>query len=229
MIRIGLGAPGYPERMRIGELARQAGVSVATIKYYIREGMLPAGERIGPNQVRYAESHVRRLKLIRAMLEVGGMSIAQARDVLIEVDAPHGSVHGMLGVAQAAVSRSTAVTDGDEHWRSAEVEVADLVQRHGWAVKADKSNPGWSMLVQIVATYHALGQGELLGLLDRYADAAAELADAELEVVAHLPTTDGKIEGVVLGTVLGDAAMAALRRIAQEDASQRISEQPHSA
>src|SRR5689334_13167633 len=91
--------------MRIGELATRAGVSVPTIKYYVRAGMLPAGERMGPNQVRYAESHVRRLQLIRAMLEVGGMSIAAAREVLAEVDAPGGTVHDILGAAQAAVSR----------------------------------------------------------------------------------------------------------------------------
>ena len=36
--------------MRVAELSRRTDVSVASIKYYLREGLLPAGERTGPNQ-----------------------------------------------------------------------------------------------------------------------------------------------------------------------------------
>jgi DNA-binding transcriptional MerR regulator len=210
--------------MRIGELARRAGVPVPTIKYYTREGMLPPGERISANQVLYTESHVRRLTLIRAMLEVGGMSIASAREVLSQVDAPDTNEHTVLGLTQAAVGRSSSgEADTSLAQWLAEREVTALCQRHNWEIKPE--NPGWQMLVHLVATYRALGHGELLELLDRYAEAANELAAAELSVVGAMPTIDSKIEGVVLGTVLGDAALSALRRIAQEDASRRLEEQ----
>lgn len=207
--------------MRIGELARSTGVSVATVKYYAREGLLPSGERTSPNQVRYSEAHVHRLKLIRAMLEVGGLSIAAVREVLGEVDSPHRTVHGMLGVAQSAVTRAVADPNPEGDWAGAERAVGELVRRHGWAVKPE--NPGWKALVQIVVTYRDLGRGDLLTLLDEYAAVAGRLAGAELAALARVPSTDGKVEGVVLGTLLGDAAMSALRRIAQEDASGRVS------
>ncbi|MCJ0868759.1 MerR family transcriptional regulator [Streptomyces sp. AP-93] len=207
--------------MRIGELARSTGVSVATVKYYTREGLLPSGERTSPNQVSYSEGHAHRLRLIRAMLEVGGLSIAAVREVLGEVDSPHRTVHGMLGVAQSAVSRAVAEPSPEDDWAGAERAVEDLVRRHGWVVKP--ANPGWKALVQIVVTYRDLDRGDLLALLDAYAAAAGPLADAELAVLARVPSTDGKVEGVVLGTLLGDAAMSALRRIAQEDASGRMS------
>lgn len=205
--------------MRIGELARRTGVPAPTIKYYTREGLLPPGDRTGPNQAWYGEPHIRRLRLIRAMLDVGGLSVAAAREVLREVDAPGRTVHGMLGAAQSALS-PTPMRLGepeDGAWERAEREVDALVRRRGWTVQPE--NPGRRALVRIVAAYRDLGQHELLGLLDRYADAAGELAAAELELVARSPSTDAKIEGAVLGTVLGDAAMAALRRMAQEDAS----------
>lgn len=206
--------------MRIGELARRTGVPVPTIKYYTREGLLPPGERTSPNQVRYADSHVRRLKLIRAMLEVGGMSIATVGEVLAQVDAPKRTVHGMLGIAQSAVSRTAVERGTPEDLERAERDAADLVRRHGWAVKP--GNPGWAALVQLIATYRDLDRGDLLTLLDEYAAAAGRLAEAELATVAQVPTVDAKVEAVVLGTVLGDAAMSALRRIAQEDASSRL-------
>jgi len=205
-------------------------VPVSAIKYYTREGMLPAGERTSPNQVAYSDEHVRRLRLIRAMLEVGGMSVAGAREVLAVVDMPGAGVNEMFGRAQEAlgrpVERRSADSSSVEDRQLAEREVDELLKRHGWHDESlsraqDQSSAG---LAQVVAAYRALGQNELLTLLDSYADAAARLAAAELDVIAALPTTDSKVEGVVLGTVLGDAAMAALRRIAQKDTSQRLLE-----
>ena len=74
--------------MRMGQLSSETGVAVATIKYYLREGLLPAGELSPPNQARYDESHVRRLALIRSLLEVGGLSIADVGAVLAVIDDP---------------------------------------------------------------------------------------------------------------------------------------------
>src|SRR5260370_21316392 len=89
--------------MRIGELSRRAGLSVPTIKYYLREGMVQPGVRTGPNQAQYAEIHVRRLRLIRVLTDVGGLSVAGARDVLANLDSPALSVFEMLGKVQRAL------------------------------------------------------------------------------------------------------------------------------
>src|SRR2546430_1153453 len=37
--------------MRMGELSRRSGVSVPTIKYYLREGLLPAGNPLGLDEL----------------------------------------------------------------------------------------------------------------------------------------------------------------------------------
>ncbi len=42
--------------MRVAELSRRSGVSVASIKYYLREGLLPPGELTSPNQAHYGEA-----------------------------------------------------------------------------------------------------------------------------------------------------------------------------
>ena len=54
--------------MRMAELSHQTTVPVPTIKYYQREGLLPAGERTSPNQVRYDERHARRQRRLREAL-----------------------------------------------------------------------------------------------------------------------------------------------------------------
>ncbi|NBH07914.1 MerR family transcriptional regulator, partial [Amycolatopsis sp. SID8362] len=73
--------------MRMAELSAETGVPVATVKYYLREGLLPAGRRVGPNQAQYTPEHVKRLRLVCALREIGGLSLAEVADVLGVLDA----------------------------------------------------------------------------------------------------------------------------------------------
>ena len=94
-----------PRTVRISELAARSGVPVATIKYYLREELLPPGSLTSATQASYNESHLERLRLIRALIGPAGLSIAQTRRVLQSVDSPPESVHELLGVAAEAVTR----------------------------------------------------------------------------------------------------------------------------
>ena len=51
--------------MKIGELAVATGTQIETIRYYEREGLLPAPERSGGNFRLYASAHAERLSFIR--------------------------------------------------------------------------------------------------------------------------------------------------------------------
>jgi len=51
--------------MKIGELARAAGTTVETVRYYEKEGLLPAPERGMNNYRSYGQAHCERLRLIR--------------------------------------------------------------------------------------------------------------------------------------------------------------------
>lgn len=207
--------------MRIGELSRRTGVPVPTIKYYLREGLLPGGELTSPNQAQYGESHVHRLKLVRAMVEVGKLSVAATRDVLNAIDEPGNSLHSVLGIAQAAVTPEVTVSD-PAAWEQAEQLVEELIVRQGWEVKP--GNPARQALAQLVVTFRDLRQDDLVGLLDDYAVAAGRLSVAELALIGRREGLDSKVEGAVLGTVLGDALIGAMRRLAQADASHRAFE-----
>ena len=122
--------------MRVGELSRRSGVSVASIKYYLREGLLPPGERTGPNQAAYDENHVRRLRMVRALIDVGGLSVAATRSVLAAVDDPEVPLYEALGRAQATVMPGHAhdADPDDEARAGAEQAMADLVAERGWHV-----------------------------------------------------------------------------------------------
>src|SRR5688572_2853709 len=58
------GAVAMTDRWRIDDLARETGLTVDTIRYYQREGLLPPAEREGRHRI-YGPQHVRRLGRIR--------------------------------------------------------------------------------------------------------------------------------------------------------------------
>jgi DNA-binding transcriptional MerR regulator len=207
--------------MRIGELSRRSGVSVPTIKYYLREGLVAAGERTGPNQARYDEAHLRRLKLIRALVDIGGLSIAATRDVLASIDSPGKTLHETMGKAHEAVTPVFPREVGDEARGKAEQQVLALVSRRGWEVKQE--HPAWRLLVQVVATLDELGQVDLTARLEQYAAAVEQLAEVEVSCVLGRSDVESVLEGVVLGTVLGDGLLAAIRRLAHAEVSARLS------
>ncbi len=205
--------------MRIAELSRRSGTSIPSIKFYLREGLLPAGAATGRNQAEYGDGHLFRLRLIRALIDVGGLSIAAARDVLEAVDSPELPPHFLLGVAHSSLTRPRRRDAEDPLWKAAREEVVALVRRRGWYT--DEDCPDFDHAADAVAAFRALGQDDLLDCLETYADAAELVAAREVDTVIARGEPGRMVEGVVTGTILGEAVLNALRRLAQQDASAR--------
>lgn len=203
--------------MRVSELSRTSGVPLPTIKYYLREGLLHRGETTSPNQARYDGSHVRRLRLIRALLEIGALPVATVRDVLDAVDDPELSVHSMLGRATHPLTSVPAGDEDDPDVATAIAEVDELVRRAGWHVSPDA--PARRAAASVMVRMRALGQDHFADQLDDYARAAERIAEADLRPLASMTGREEVAEAALVGTVLGDALVSALRRMAQESFS----------
>ena len=197
--------------MRISELSRATAVPVATVKYYLREQLLHEGARTSATQARYDESHVVRLNLIRALVGPGGLSIARAHEVLDAIDHPPDSVHDLLGVAAAAVSRPARRRDHER--------VHVLMRQWGWTVD-DKDCTTHDELADALDGLDAADFAMPDGLLDLYVTQLESIAAAELAAVPTDSAT-AAVRYVVLGTVLVEPILLALRRMAQQEASVR--------
>lgn len=210
--------------MRIGELSRTAGVPVPTIKFYLREGLLPAGELSSPNQAHYGERHVRRLNLIRALTDVGGLPLASVGKVVEAVEDLDRPVHALLGAAARTVVPTPEPEPGSASGDRARVMVGELIARRGWQVPEDHAAA--VSLAAALASLLEVGHGDYLDFLDEFAAASEQIAEADLAFVARRQRPEEMAERVVVGTVLGDAMLASLRRLAQSDASARRYPQP---
>lgn len=69
------------QAMRIGELARRAGVSVQTVRYYEGRGLMPEPDRARSGYRQYDLSDVSRLRFIRRAQELG-FTLAEIGDLL---------------------------------------------------------------------------------------------------------------------------------------------------
>lgn len=205
--------------MRISELSRVSGVPVATIKFYLREGLLPEGVRTSVNQAQYGDQHAQRLRLIRALVGVGGLSVSATRDALQQIDDPSGLTLDLLGAAHQAVAPDLP----------AEVDPAPalaLLHRWGWITCLDAADgrdegPIDDTIAALAASLNALDDAGFAiepGVFDAYAEAMMTVARAE---TAGIPTESpaAAVRYVVLGTVLIEPVLLALRRLAQREAS----------
>jgi DNA-binding transcriptional MerR regulator len=98
---------GQPDRrglLRIGEVARRAGVARGTIQHYLREGLLPAPVKTHPNMAYYTPDTVERIRLIKELQTKSFLPLSQIR-TLIGSGAPSAAASSLaetLIVAQEA-------------------------------------------------------------------------------------------------------------------------------
>lgn len=202
--------------MRISDLAVTSGIPIPTIKFYLREGLLPTGQTTAPNQARYTDEHLRRLRLIRVLVEIGGLKLEAVKRVLeaIEGDEP---LHGTLAAAHAALP--VRDREGGAEVASARVETDAWLATLDWDLGAD--NPSRDDLASALLALRRVGWKVGPEVFGRYAEHADALAADEIAYVALDEDRAEAVERTVVGTVVFERALAALRRLAQEHHSRR--------
>ena len=209
--------------MRLAELSERSGVSTATIKYYLREGLLPPGRQINATTAAYDEEHLRRLRLVRAMIQVGRIPVATVREVLGHVDDDTLGRTIRLGAALWALPQLPEPDADDEHVRAARAEADTLLETLGWANARllTTISPAYRSLVVAVAAMRRLGYEWDPELLVSYARLMHRAAVLDLDFVETQESEAERIETAVLGAILVEPMLQALHRLAQEEESAR--------
>ncbi|MDP9861116.1 MULTISPECIES: MerR family transcriptional regulator [Streptosporangium] len=207
--------------MRISQLSAASGVPIPTIKYYLREGLLPPGEQTAATRAEYGESHLRRLRLIRALLEVGRLPIAAIRKVIAAVEDESLGMHEVLGTAHYAIAPAVESHQEDEDWRRARAEADRLITDLGWRVHPEA--PTRVELAQAILTLDQLGMPATGEALRPYAEAAVNLVvEHEIGTIPLDGPREAAVEALVVGTVVHGRVLDVMRRLAHESISARF-------
>ncbi|TWE12213.1 MerR family transcriptional regulator [Rudaeicoccus suwonensis] len=192
----------------MSELSRVTDLPVATLKFYLREGLLHSGDVTSRTQATYDESHAERVRLIRALIESAHLSLARVRQVLETLDEPPSQRYDLLAAAQSAITPACPAAP-DPAWTAV---ARQFVADRGWPMTDD--DPLVELLGEQIRVLVASGiesQGQ--ATLEEYADAAEHLAVTDL---ATVPADAAQaVRQVVIGTLLTDPLILTFRRLAQ--------------
>lgn len=192
--------------LRISDLAQRAGVPVATIKFYLREGLLHPGRARNRTQSDYDESHVRRIHLIRALTDGARLSLADVAHVVALLEDPPPR-HELLGQAQETLLRGATDVEPIDPW---------VAEQYG-----DTCDPRLLTLLskQLDAVRRS---GAYLGpaQLEAFTSATAHIAEAD---VASVPDDqDAAVRQVIVGTAMSGPVLRTMRLIAQQRVALRM-------
>lgn len=160
--------------MQLKELSQRTGVPPASIKFYLREGLLPAGQAITATRARYSPQHASRLELIQALRRVVGLNIAQIRKLLKLADDGVPRLE-LLAAVQRTVLRLDEV--GTEHGDIRTPAGDAVVRLRNWP---DAPSDARNALNAHVALMDSLNIPVTTELLDAYSKALDTIADLDI-------------------------------------------------
>jgi DNA-binding transcriptional MerR regulator len=200
--------------MQVSELVRTTAVPLATVKYYLREGLLPAARKVTARSSEYGEEHVRRLVLLRLLRDVGAVPVARLRALVEAVDDPGLSEHEVFARATDAIASAEVPHHAaDEEARALVAEVLDAA---GWSgVRRDAVDV--DNLARVVTQLRQIGHFEVSEQsLAYYAAAADAIGRAEVASLPAHADRVARLEAMVAGTVGFGQVLTILRRLAEE-------------
>ena len=117
-----------PWPYKMADLCRLTGLPRQAVHFYIQEGLVPPGRKMGPNNARYGDVHVERIRVVRQLQNERFMPLKAIRAVIDGRDeAFTAGQHALL----ADVKRRLAGTLAKPRRGGRRVEVRALLARHG--------------------------------------------------------------------------------------------------
>jgi DNA-binding transcriptional MerR regulator len=189
------------ELLRISELAERSGVPVATVRHYLREGLLPEPVKTSRNMAYYPPEFVERIRLIKQLQEERFMPLRVIRDLLEREDAEPERLRAMIELEDRILERALAGEreriPADEVRSRYDVPPEVLDRLAGLGVltpDSDGYSPSDVRIVEAISRFRAGGYDESLGFTVydtlRYTRALEPLVAEEVAVLTERLTGD---------------------------------------
>jgi DNA-binding transcriptional MerR regulator len=180
--------------LKISELAERSGVPVATVRHYLREGLLPEPVKTSRNMAYYPPEFVERIRVIKQLQEERYMPLRVIRDLLDHQDAEPQRLRAMIELEDRILERALA---GERERISAEEvrgryevpqEVLDRLAQLGVLTPDERGySPSDVRVIEAIGRFRAGGYDERLGFTVydtlRYKRALEPLVAEEVDVL----------------------------------------------
>jgi DNA-binding transcriptional MerR regulator len=184
------------QMLKISELADRAEVPVATVRHYLREGLLPEPVKTSRNMAYYPPELVDRIRLIKQLQEERFMPLRVIRELLEREDADPERLRAMIELEDRILERALV----EERER---VPVGEVAERYGvprevlermaalgvLTPDAGGYSPSDVRIVEAVSRFRAGGYDESLGFTVydtlRYVNALRPLVGEEVNVLRN--------------------------------------------
>jgi DNA-binding transcriptional MerR regulator len=208
-----------PRLVKISVLSQMCGVPGPTIKYYIREGLLPEPVRTSRNMAWYDPDLVPRIKAIKRLQTTQFLPLKVIRELLAKSGTP-----GDAAELDTMVEAVRSVSQGATTSREALLDEGAAPEDMAWLTEKELIGAGAELSAEDASLVRILTQsrreGLSPGLLPRelllaYRDAVAELVQFELEmfrggVVPHAGPELTRMS--VAATQISERIVVAMRR-----------------
>jgi len=190
-----MAAAGEPT-LKISELAEGAGVPVATVRHYLREGLLPEGKKTSRNMAYYPAELVDRIRLIKLLQEERFMPLKVIRELLEQEEGDPERLRALL----AESDRGIGLALGRERQRTPATVVSErldvpvgVLERMAELGLVSPAEDGYSpsdvRIVEAVARFRAGGYDERIGFTvydaARFLEPLRALAHREVELLSE--------------------------------------------
>lgn len=195
--------------MQLHELSQRSGVTPASIKYYLREGLLPPGEAVHATRAEYSASHLERLELIQALRRIVGLNIGQIRGLVKMADDGVPRLDLLAAVQRVVLDLGNYTTAiGGE---AAEATAA-VVRLRGWPDSPSDARNALTAHLELMA---GLKIPVSATVLEAYSKAMDEVAGIDIAATTAPESTDRLILTAAVGMHMHSQLLLKLLALAQ--------------
>ena len=179
------------EMLRMGELAEASGVSAATIKHYLREGLLPEPVKTSRNMAYYPAEFVERIRLIKQLQEERYMPLRVIKDLLDEdPDRARALIElgdRLLERARAGEEQRVSAAEVRHRYDVPQEALDRLAEIEVLSPAKDGYSPADVRIIEAISRFRAGGYDERIGFTVydtlRYKRALDQLVKEEVQIL----------------------------------------------
>lgn len=213
--------------MKLSALARESGVSTASIKYYIHVGILLPGRKLNATTADYSQAHVDRLGLITCLRRELGSPIDSIAALTRAIDDESLENIELMGICQELALETSNVLKSDESDSSAadleststklgappvekpsaiENDIRDVLRELGWPdISATAVSSMAGVLAELSTSGYPVGRDTIL----RHIQALAEIAGRNTAPITDSLSRDRICLEVVRGITMHNRLLVA--------------------